>query len=384
MTEKAKKRTGSVIRIAVFVIALVLLLWLLQLLVVPKYMDRDVDGGVEGSLPGEYYKSQMSHDVLFFGDCEFYQAINPAVIWDEKGITSYVRGSSQQLIWHSYYMLLESLELETPKVVVFNAVEMKIGKVTREEYTRLTLDGLRLSKYKLEAARASLTEGESLASYIFPILRYHSRWKDLGADDFRYMFGKDRISLNGYLPKTGTVARTSTQTPRYLTDPSFPDVCWEYLDKMREECESRGIAFVILKTPTNIWQYPWYPEWEKQMEDYAREHSVLYINLTSEEDMKICSPSWENPPEGSSDRLDFSAYEAAGLDRNTDSFDGGYHVNTVGAEKISRYIAGVLAEKYGVENRKSDASVNGEYDSLAETYFGFMNGSDEKWRFYGE
>lgn len=43
-----------------------------------------------------------------------------------------------------------------------------------------------------------MTEEENLLDYLFPILRYHSRWSDLSWEDVKYMFHKDKISHNGY------------------------------------------------------------------------------------------------------------------------------------------------------------------------------------------
>ena len=368
MEIKKKKKLVRTAAALLFAALAAAAFFLLQALLVPKYMDKETDGGVEGSLVAEYYSSVKGHDVLFFGDCEFYQGINPAAIWDECRIASYVRGSSQQLIWHSYYMMLESFEYEKPAAVVFNAVEMKIGAVRKEEYTRLTLDGMRLSKYKLEAAKKSLTEGETLASYVFPILRYHGRWNQLTEDDFRYWFKRDKISYNGYLMHVGTVPRTSTQAPAMVFDYAFPDVCWEYLDLMRTACEERGVKFIIVKMPTNIWQYPWYPEWEEQMEKYAAEHSVLYVNLTSENDTKITSPGWENPAPGEEGHLDYSHYELAGLSSQTDSFDGGFHTNDVGSEKISRYLARIIAAEIEIPDRDQSSPTAKEYDALTELW----------------
>ena len=65
----------------------------------PKY--RSVSP--EGSLTGEYYAdvAEVSHDLLFIGDCEVYESFIPAVLWQEYGISSYVRGSARQLVWQS-------------------------------------------------------------------------------------------------------------------------------------------------------------------------------------------------------------------------------------------------------------------------------------------
>ena len=65
---------------------------------------------VEGAMIAEYYEEEKNHDVIFIGDCEVYDSFIPAVLWEEYGIPSYIRGSAQQLIWQSYYILEETLQ----------------------------------------------------------------------------------------------------------------------------------------------------------------------------------------------------------------------------------------------------------------------------------
>ena len=87
----------------------------------PKYMDDVMEGG----MVQEYYDEVKDHDVIFIGDCELYENISPAVLWEEYGINSYIRGSAQQLVWQSYYLLEETLTYEKPEVVVFNVLDRK-------------------------------------------------------------------------------------------------------------------------------------------------------------------------------------------------------------------------------------------------------------------
>ena len=74
------------------VLVIVILLSVAQLLVVPKYRSNR-----EGALIGEYYDHAGDHDVIFIGDCEVYESIVPTKMWEEQGISAYVRGSAQQL-----------------------------------------------------------------------------------------------------------------------------------------------------------------------------------------------------------------------------------------------------------------------------------------------
>ena len=106
-------------------LATVMLLGFAQALLQPKYMTSTK----EGALIAEYYREKdPSHDVLFVGDCEVYENFTPPTLWEEYGITSYIRGSAQQLAWQSYYLLEETLQYETPKVVVFNVLSLKYGE----------------------------------------------------------------------------------------------------------------------------------------------------------------------------------------------------------------------------------------------------------------
>ena len=220
-------------------LATVLCLGFLQMLVMPKYMKTSRDG----ALIAEYYREEPDHDVVFIGDCEVYECFTPPTLWQEYGITSYVRGSAQQLIWQSYYLLEETLKYETPKAVVFNVLSIKYGKPQNEAYNRITLDGMKWSSSKVDAIYASMTEDETFLSYVFPLLRYHSRWSEIGREDWQYLFHRDTVSHNGYLMQTATKPKTNSIAGRPLVDYTLPEIGFEYLEKMRVLCEEKGVAF---------------------------------------------------------------------------------------------------------------------------------------------
>ena len=113
-------------------------LWYLQRLLVPKYQR----GVVEGSMIEEYYDDEKPHEVIFLGDCEVYENISTVALYRDYGISSYIRGSAQQLTWQSYYLLEDTLRYETPEVVVFNVLALKYGVPQSESYNRMTLDGM--------------------------------------------------------------------------------------------------------------------------------------------------------------------------------------------------------------------------------------------------
>lgn len=325
------------IRAGVFLAVLIFCLWLLQRLLMPKYIEENE----EGVLSGEYYENAGDNDVLFIGDCEVYSNFSPITLWQDYGITSVIRGTPQQLIWQSYYMLEDTLRYETPKVVVYNVFSMRYDKPQNEAYNRLTLDGMRWSSVKSDAIKASMTEEESYISYVFPILRFHSRWSELSGEDFKYLFGSEQLSHNGYVMRVDTKPVTRLPEPVPKADYTYSDIDWEYLDKIRDCCREHGITLILIKSASC---YPyWYPEWDEQIVDYAKKNGLTYVNFLEHQ-------------------------EETGIDYTTDTYDAGLHLNLSGAEKSSAWFGTILKEQPGITDRRSDEALSGKWQEKIEFY----------------
>ena len=333
MANKLKTLLPVLAVLLVFVLLLSLATSLLQ----PKYMT-DL---VEGSMLSQYYEEAGGHDVIFIGDCEVYANFTPMELYREKGITSYVRGSSQQLIWQSYYVLKETFNYETPKAVVFNVNSMRYSEPISEAYNRLTIDKMKWSEEKVGIIRSSMMEEEDFLSYVFPILRYHSRFDELTKEDFDFLFTRQNTTWNGHLVNKSIKPLEELPVKRLLADYSFGKICWEYLDKMRTLCEENGTQLILIKAPS---VYPfWYDEYDAQIREYADKNGLAFYNFL--------------------DHVD-----EIGIDYTADTYDGGLHMNLTGATKLSRYFAGILAENHGIADHRSDPAVAEEYDQLLTLY----------------
>lgn len=324
------------------------ILFLVQTLLMPKYMETSV----EGALIEEYYDNVGNNDVVFIGDCEVYENFSPVTLFEEYGITSYIRGSAQQMIWQSYYLMEETFKYETPKVMIFNVLSMKYdtpkstGKSSqREAYNRMTLDGMRWSASKWNSILASMTEEEkekeAMFSYIFPILRYHDRWSKLEKQDFTYFFKKKQHSDNGYLMQTGVKPYTDPYAERPLSDYTFGENSYYYLDKMVELCREKGVELILIKAPSL--SPVWWDEWDKQMVDYADKNGLKYYNLLEKS-------------------------QEIGIDWQTDTYDAGLHLNVYGAEKLSSYFGKILSQKHNISDRRNDKDIRQLWNKKCEVY----------------
>ncbi len=315
-------------------------LYALTRLLAPKYRDESP----EGHLTAEYYRETTDHDVLFIGDCEVFENFSPVTLYNEYGITSYIRGGAQQLVWHSYYLLEDALQTETPKVVVYNVLALKYGEPQSEAYNRLNLDGMRWGSAKIGAIKASMTADEDFMSYVFPLLRYHDRIDKLREEDWKYWFRNDEpLSFKGYLMHVGVKPNTGLPTPPRLKpgEEHLPETSMAWLEKMAALCESRGIALVLIKSPS-IDPY-WYPEWDADIQAFAKSHGLRYDNMIEQ-----------------NDRI--------GIDMQTDTYDQGQHLNVYGAEKLSRYYGAVLKAAYDLPDRRGEAAYDADYAALTARY----------------
>jgi hypothetical protein len=229
-------------------------------------------------------------------------------------------------------------------VVVLSVLAMMYDEPQKETYNRMALDGLRWSRAKYEAIRASVLPEESVASYFLPLLRFHGRWNELDRTDRQYYFTKRRVGVAGFVMRSDVLPVPAgwEPTPRLLPSYDFGPKAWEYLDKITALCGEKGIQLVLFKAPS-LTPY-WYPQWDEQIADYARQHGLAYLNA-----------------------LDKTG--EIGLDYTLDTYDAGLHLNRRGAEKMARYLGGYLRENCpGLIDRRGDEAFDREWAAKAAQY----------------
>ena len=338
------------IKTTIFFVLCIIIFFGLQRLLVPKYMSEIF----EGALIAEYYTVPKIHDVIFLGDCEVYSSISPVTLWENHGISSYIRGGPQQLVWQSYYLLRDTLRHEIPSVVVFSVLAMQYGEPQNEAYNRLNIDGMRFSRYRIASARASMTEGESLLSYVFPLFRFHDRWRDLNSDDFRFFFRRNRVSVAGFMLRADVRPAGFIPGGRRLPDFRFGEKSYEYLNRIAALCREYDIKLILFKAPT-LFPY-WHSEWNEQMVQFADENGILFINT-----------------------LEY--LDEIGIDFSTDTFNGGIHLNVFGAEKLADFFGEIL--KNYVPDRRHNPEFAAVWHERILDYNWLMEMQKREFREYG-
>ena len=312
----------------------------------------------DGIVPMELFYEQEpgSIDVMFYGSSHTYSDINPAVLWDQEGISSYDLAGSLQPLWNTYYYMKESLKYQTPKVMVVELVRAIESRDYIEEARTVTNTfGMKFSKDKMEAIRVSTPD--NLIPYVLGYPVYHSRYTELSRADFAAYRGDPHGKASkGYYPLYVTKSYDSMADMSGVTESSdLAPKSEGYLRKIIAMAKEEDIPLVFMISP--------------------------YQGIIESEQM-IFNRCGEIAAEEGIPFLDFNRmYDELGLDPQTDMAEAS-HLNYRGTGKLSRYLAEWLASNYDLADHRGDETYASWEENAADwkqKYANQMLTEEEGW-----
>lgn len=256
-------------------------------------------------------------DVLFLGDSECYSTFIPLKIWNDHGITSYVCGTTEQVLSFSYELLIKAEKKQNPKIVV-----LETNTVFRE----------------VTNTKAFINKAEGL----FSVFKYHDRWKNLQPKSWQINENKiyDERS-KGYLFNT-TVNAASTQgymTPTNEKETILTDNV-KYIKKIRDYCRKNGAELVLVSVPsTKNWNYAKH----NAIAELSDNLGIEYVDMnTLQKEIPI---DWKN-----------------------ETRDEGDHLNYYGAVKATSYMGKYFEASGLFENKKNDPEY-AEWNRFAADFY---------------
>jgi hypothetical protein len=325
--------------ITVKAILIIVLAVILNKIFMPKYITENQDGRITQ----EYYPQARYSDVIFVGSSTVFSGISPVELWRHNGISSFVRANASQTMWISYYMIEDALKVHKPELVCLDMTFIKYDDdFVEEPSTRKSLDGMRLSSSKIGCIEASMGSDEKLMDYLVPLFRFHSRWKELTRDDFRYAFYNTPVTFNGFI-KDEEVEPADKDVLVYSKEGETPISSrnLEYLRRSIELCQRKGVQIMLFKVPA--FSDNWGTDYDRQIGDIAAEYGISYVNFDEYND-------------------------DIGLDYKTDTPDMGSHLNTSGAVKFSEYLGDHISSGYKVSDRREDTRYVKNWDEIISRY----------------
>ena len=312
----------------------------------PKYYYND-SWPTTNTYRDFYRLDKNSVDVLFFGSSHAVSSFNPQVIYDTYGIRSYNLGCEQQSLFVTYYWLREALKYQSPEVVVLDTF-------TFHEYTdayvynilncnetaiRKAMDCMKLSLLKIEAGMniEKIDSSQSGLSYILTNIRYHTRWKDLGENDYTEKEMIEHGGIKGFSAlggmNEGALDTTFNRDDVDMADAEpMAEIADMYLGKIVDLCDKNEIKLIFVNIPygESIERY-------KAVKEYADIKDIPFYDFNEEQ-----------------------LYKEIGYSAENDRYS---HPNYKGAEKLSRYIGKLMIDEYNVTTGYDES-----FDESREVY----------------
>jgi hypothetical protein len=184
----------AIIKLAVFISLIVIILLVTSEIFRPKHLEQPNNTTVK--MDGYYALENNSLDVLFLGSSNAYYGFNPAVVYNETGLNSYVFAGESQSIETTYYFLIEALKTQQPEIVVIDVFGMlpEIDEYNNANVIQRNIENLNFSLNKVNAYIDLIDKPLG----IFDIFTYHNRLAELKKFELTYSFEKHFDDYFGY------------------------------------------------------------------------------------------------------------------------------------------------------------------------------------------
>lgn len=275
-----------------------------------------------------YAQPDGTVDVLLVGNSHSGINIDTATLWDSRGIAAYDLWGGVQPLWNSYHYIVEALKYQTPKLIVLEVMASTSDYEYSEEQNQIkNTAGMRLSKNKIEAVRASAPEDRQLNLLLgFPL--YHGRFDELTMEDFQHFpWSKGLENFKGSMLRYGTGSYEFESAEGISETAPVMDKELEYLNKIIDLCREKSVPLMLLKTPS-LEREQTQPILNT-VAGIAEDNGLAFVNMNlMDDELGITADDWS-------------------LDR---------HMNAGGARKVSAWLADHLQSEYGIPDRRGDAA----------------------------
>jgi len=297
-----RAKDSNLLRSILFLLILSLILGALSKLSI--ILDRNANPLFNYAARDLLDEPKNSIDVLTIGTSDVYSGVCPLLWWNSYGYTGYAWGEPAQRIFETHEYLKKIYQVQTPKVVF-----LEIGNLYRDKSDAQNLDSM---------AKAYIAD-------VFPLVTYHRTLANLNLANLE---AKPGSVTKGYLIRRGTVCVSGSPDDYMEPDPQSAPInafSREELSACIDLCREHGSTVILLSIPSFT---DWNMEKHNAVADLAQKEQVPYLDLNLDLKGQI---NWE-----------------------TDTADGGKHLNYKGAEKVTAYLGQYLSKNNPLPDHRQD------------------------------
>ena len=303
-------------------------------------------------------EAEGSVDVVFIGGSSPFADVVPPLMWKESGITAYNFGISSASSLINYYQLRFLLEERTqkPKLVVFDfhAIDrdlMPDEAKGNEKQPKTLVVSMPFWDLRNEMILQIKKENpnQDILTYYFPLLEFHSRWNIITKNDFSPKEYEEY--KKGALFSVKKSKETINSNPELYEADIEPgpisEYSWGYYKQIIDLCAENEIEIAVVGFPRNITNN-WISK-SKTIEQVCDENNIRFYDLST-------PGNWD----------------ALAIDGATDFYDSG-HLNASGATKLSKALAEIFQEDFGLPDHRGDPAYSAWDDTWDAFYAAYEN-----------
>lgn len=357
--EEKKPREHGLIRIVAFILLFCVLLVSYSYLIRPYFTFKESFDTLK--------KEEAPIDVLFFGGSSTLVYWAPLLAFERYGISSYALSDIAMAPSMMTGLLEETLPICRPKLYVIDIRAFEHYETDPDTYRegpfRIYTDSMPYSLNRLKTINYSGQYAPfelSLLTHYFDFIYYHGEWRTLGKLNW-----KDSVDWNespnelykGYFMHTLPLSNVTLNAYEEVTEKvSLSEEGFTVLYDLLDYIESKNLPVLFMLNA-----YAFENEQERGMYntifDILDQRGFAYLDTNL-------------------------YYEEMGLDGKTDFYNEN-HVNAIGTEKYTDWLAQWLIEHYELEDHSSDARFDSWWSEVPEFNEKFSSAKQHYWdQFY--
>lgn len=277
---------------------------------------------------GSFYDQKKdSLDAVFIGSSATYSSWLPTFAWDQYGIAVSLFTCPNQSLEAAEYLIKEIRKTQPNALYIIQVRD--VGRSLTSNKLHYMTDNMPFSWNKIQTVRAiggyMGKNWEEQLEYLFPLIRFHSRWPSLSKNDFSWRLNgfNGNSSYSTFLRNSKSVSSSYLVTEETV---AISEITQDALESLLEYCDAERLNVLFVQSPSAI----------------SKERQI-YINTVKEIIRAYGYPVLDLQP----------AVEEIGLNLEKDYYNAP-HVNIHGAIKTTDYISRYLIENYGFEDKHGD------------------------------
>lgn len=318
-----KEAIKKISRVCLFLMILVIGLGVIQ-----KVVTTPADYRPYQLIHEFYEEPEDSLDAVYIGSSVVYSLWAAPLAWENYGIAVWPFSTPDQPLEMAEGLIREARKTQPDAVYIvalnyedrdFENDSVTLHRMT--DYMPFSLNKLKIINTYAELGNWDFSQK---LEFIFPILRYHSRWSELAEEDFTYEGDglKGASKYPSYLKKITDVTK-NYRTSNLKTD--VPEDLTNNFISLLEYCKNESVKLLFVTSPQMITDDRRLTM-INSLKEYAEDYGFPVLDM-------------------------ISLVNEIGLDFSVDYYNND-HTNVHGSIKATEFLAKYLYENYGFEDKR--------------------------------